>query len=33
MAFLDTIKDEDYDYVRAMYKTAGYPEYSNFIGD
>lgn len=33
MAFLDTIKDKDYDYVRAMYETAGYPEYSNFIGD
>ncbi|RED44880.1 phosphate/phosphite/phosphonate ABC transporter substrate-binding protein [Aestuariispira insulae] len=33
MAFLDTIKDEDYDYVRAMYKTAGYPEYSDFIGN
>lgn len=33
MAFLDTIKDQDYDYVRAMYKTAGYPEYSDFIGD
>lgn len=33
MAFLDTVKDQDYDYVRAMYKTAGYPEYSNFIGD
>lgn len=33
MAFLDTIKDADYNYVRAMYKTAGYPEYSEFIGD
>lgn len=33
MAFLDTIKDQDYDYVRAMYATAGYPEYADFIGD
>lgn len=33
MAFLDTVKDQDYNYVRAMYATAGYPEYSDFIGD
>ena len=33
MAFLDTVKDADYDYVRAMYATAGYPEYADFIGD
>lgn len=33
MAFLTNIKDEDYDYVRSMYATAGYPEYSNFIGN
>lgn len=33
MAFLTNIKDKDYDYVRAMYRTAGYPEYANFIGD
>lgn len=33
MRFLTGIKDSDYNYVRAMYKTAGYPEYSDFIGD
>ena len=33
MAFLTTIKDEDYDYVRSIYRTAGYPEYSDFIGN
>jgi len=33
MAFLDTVKDKDYNYVRTMYATAGYPEYSDFIGD
>jgi phosphonate transport system substrate-binding protein len=33
MQFLPTVRDEDYDYVRSMYKTAGYPEYSDFIGD
>jgi phosphonate transport system substrate-binding protein len=33
MRFLTGIKDGDYNYVRAMYATAGYPEYSDFIGD
>lgn len=33
MAFLTGIQDKDYDYVRAMYRTAGYPEYSDFIGN
>lgn len=33
MAFLTNVKDSDYNYVRSMYKTAGYPEYSEFIGD
>ncbi|GDY25989.1 phosphonate ABC transporter substrate-binding protein [Agarivorans sp. Toyoura001] len=33
MRFLTGIKDSDYNYVRAMYATAGYPEYSDFIGD
>lgn len=33
MAFLDKVKDKDYNYVRSMYATAGYPEYADFIGD
>ena len=33
MAFLTNIKDQDYDYVRAIYATAGFPEYADFIGD
>lgn len=33
MKFLPNIKDSDYDYVRAMYATIGYPQYSNFVGD
>lgn len=33
MAFLDTVQDKDYNYVRSMYATAGYPEYSDFIGE
>ncbi len=33
MKFLTGIQDSDYDYVRAMYATAGYPEYADFIGD
>jgi phosphonate transport system substrate-binding protein len=33
MTFLTGVSDKDYDYVRAMYATAGYPEYSDFIGD
>ncbi|MCU0971859.1 MAG: phosphate/phosphite/phosphonate ABC transporter substrate-binding protein [Gammaproteobacteria bacterium] len=33
MRFLTQIADKDYDPVRTMYATAGYPEYSDFIGD
>lgn len=33
MRFLTQITDKDYDPVRAMYRTAGYPEYSDFIGE
>lgn len=33
MRFIGNIKDSHYDYVRAMYATAGFPEYSDFIGD
>jgi len=33
MKFLTKVKDSDYDYVRLMYKTIGYPEYSEFVGD
>lgn len=33
MKFLTGLKDSDYDYVRSMYATAGYPEYADFIGD
>ncbi|MFP4070984.1 MAG: PhnD/SsuA/transferrin family substrate-binding protein [Desulfovibrionales bacterium] len=33
MKFLPKIKDSDYDYVRSMYKTVGYPEYADFVGE
>lgn len=33
MRFITGVKDSDYNYVRSMYATAGYPEYSDFIGD
>jgi phosphonate transport system substrate-binding protein len=33
MRFISNIKDSNYDYVRAMYDTAGYPEYADFIGN
>jgi len=33
MRFLTQVANKDYDVVRAMYKTAGYPEYASFIGD
>lgn len=33
MKFSAKVADADYDYIRKMYATAGYPEYSEFIGD
>lgn len=33
MRFIANINDSDYNYVRSMYATIGYPEYSDFIGD
>ncbi|CAA6605548.1 Phosphonate ABC transporter phosphate-binding periplasmic component [Rhodospirillaceae bacterium LM-1] len=33
MQFLTKLDDKDYNYVRSMYRTAGFPEYSDFIGD
>jgi phosphonate transport system substrate-binding protein len=33
MVFLPEVKDSDYNYVRAMYATIGYPQYSEFVGD
>ncbi len=33
MRFISNIKDSDYNYVRSMYTTIGYPEYSEFVGD
>lgn len=33
MRFITGLKDSDYNYVRSMYATAGYPEYSDFIGE
>jgi phosphonate transport system substrate-binding protein len=33
MRFISNIKDSDYNYVRSMYATIGYPEYSDFVGD
>lgn len=33
MKFIANVKDSDYNYVRSMYKTIGYPEFSNFVGE
>jgi len=33
MKFLTGVEDSDYDYVREMYKNAGFPQFSNFIGE
>lgn len=33
MQFLASIDDEDYNYVRSMYRTIGYPEFAEFVGD
>jgi phosphonate transport system substrate-binding protein len=33
MVFLPKVKDADYNYVRSMYATIGYPQYSEFVGD
>lgn len=33
MRFITGINDKHYNYVRSMYATVGYPEYSAFIGD
>lgn len=33
MRFTTQVKDSDYDYVRSMYATAGYPEYDKFVGN
>lgn len=31
--FISTVKDEDYDYVRSMYRTIGIDSFSAFLGD
>lgn len=31
MKFLPTVKDKDYDYVRSMYRTIGYPKFASFV--
>ncbi|WP_339533228.1 PhnD/SsuA/transferrin family substrate-binding protein [Pseudomonas mucidolens] len=33
MRFLAAIADKDYNVVRSMFSTAGYPEFSDFIGE
>ncbi|WP_426119224.1 PhnD/SsuA/transferrin family substrate-binding protein [Pseudomonas sp. DSP3-2-2] len=33
MRFLSAIADKDYNAVRSMYRTVGYPEFSDFIGE
>ncbi|MGH7962926.1 MAG: PhnD/SsuA/transferrin family substrate-binding protein [Candidatus Binatia bacterium] len=33
MKFLTRIEDRDYDYVRAMYVTIGYPAYAELVGE
>ena len=33
MKFISSVKDSDYNYVREMYATIGYPQYAEFVGD
>jgi phosphonate transport system substrate-binding protein len=33
MKFLTKVDDRDYNYVRAMYATAGYEDLAKFIGN
>lgn len=33
MIFLPQVKDADYNYVRQMYATIGYPQYADFVGN
>ena len=33
MRFLTGVQDSDYNYVRSMYATIGYPEYAGFVGE
>ncbi len=33
MAFIPSIADSDYNYVRKMYATIGQPQYASFVGD
>jgi phosphonate transport system substrate-binding protein len=33
MKFLPNVQDSDYDYVRAMYQTVGYPQLAQFVGE
>jgi phosphonate transport system substrate-binding protein len=31
MKFIPTVKDDDYNYVRSMYRTIGYPKFAAFV--
>lgn len=33
MKFLPDVKDSDYDYVRSMYRTIGFPQFADFVGN
>lgn len=33
MRFLSGVQDSDYNYVRSMYETIGFPEFAEFVGD
>lgn len=33
LKFVTNIQDSNYNYVRSMYETAGYPEFSEFVGN
>ena len=33
MRFVTEVKDSDYNYVRSMYSSAGYPEYAEFVSN
>jgi phosphonate transport system substrate-binding protein len=31
LKFLPMVEDKDYDYVRSMYRTIGYPKFASFV--
>jgi phosphonate transport system substrate-binding protein len=33
MQFVGNVDDHDYDYVRAMYRSIGRPQFAEFVGE